>query len=181
MVALLPEKALPQVTATILIKFPEFVEETLDGILIAQIDTREDGLNLGDVSFQPGDNIGFLVYKNSKIVNLKLLSSVGNIVTIVSSGVRTVTEDVSFIHKDTASVQFPISGGITPEWVGFDRGPVNIQNDRDLVLANGVTTGILRVTYDTIFTGYSLQNTPSQLLGSPEYPVLITVVGEIIE
>lgn len=172
---------LVEVTATIVVKFPDFEEDTLDGILIAQIDTREDGLNGGDTSFQPGDNIGFLVYKNSKIVNLKLLSSTGNIVTIVSSGIRSITEDISFAHKDTASVSFPITGGITPEWVGFDRGPVNIENDRDLVLSNGVTTGILRVTYNTTFTGYSLQNTPSQLLGKPEYPVLITVVGEIIE
>lgn len=170
-----------EVTATIVVKFPDFVEDTLDGILIAQIDSREDGLNDGDVSFQPGDNIGFLVYVNSQVVNLKLLSSTGNIVIISIGELRSVTEDIPFVHKDSASVSFPIFGGITEEWIGFDRGPVNIENDRDLVLSNGISTGILRVTYDTKFDAYSLEGTPSQLLGKPEYPVLITVVGELIE
>lgn len=170
-----------EVTATIVIKFPDFVEDTLEGILIAQIDTRDDGLNSGDTAFQPGDNIGFLVYKNSKVVNLKLLPSTGNIVIISIAQVRSITEDISFAHKDTASVSFPISEGITEEWVGFNRGPVNIENDRDLVLSDGVSTGILRVTYDTVFDAYSLQGTPSQLLGKSEYPVLVTVVGDLIE
>lgn len=170
-----------EVTATIVVKFPDFVEDTFDGILIAQIDTRDTGLNSGDVSFQPGDDIGFLVYKNAKVVNLKLLSSTGNIVIISVGQIRSVTEDISFAHKDTSSVSFPITGGITEEWIGFNRGPVNIENDRNLVLLDGVSTGILRVTYNTTFDEYSLDNTPSQLLGKPEYPVLITVVGELIE
>lgn len=170
-----------EVTATILVKFPDFVEDTLEGILIAQIDAREEGLNGGDVSFQAGDDIGFLVYKNAKVVNLNLLTSVGEIVIISVGNTRSVTEDLSFINKDVASVGFPITGGITEEWVGHNRGSVNIENDRDIVLADGITTGILRVTYNTQFDSYKLQGTPSQLLGEPTYPVLITVVGELIE
>lgn len=169
-----------EVTTTLVVEFGELVEESLDGILVAEFDDREDGLNGGDTSFEPGDSIGFLVYKNNKISLLNTFTSTGN-VGIVEVGSRQIIDIINFANTDTATLSKPATGGIVAEWMGHDRGPVDLTDQSNLTLLNGVNTGVLQVTYQAAYTGYRVTGIPSLILGKPEFRVLIAIVGTLVE
>ena len=65
---------------TIVVQFTDDITKgERTGLIQAEIDSRADGLNNGDTSFEPGDIVFFLVYMNSMTEIDQIISSGGSI------------------------------------------------------------------------------------------------------
>jgi len=147
----------------------------------AEFDSRtagEGGLNNGDTSFSPGDNLGFLLYRSSNINDAATIitPSLGSIISL-NNGSRAITEFIKFTNTKEVAPQYPIAGNFTYTWMGNNLGAVSQVNDRKLTIpADGV--GVAKITYTTTFKQYKLTNT--KIPGEDEYDVLIYIAGETV-
>lgn len=147
-------------------------------LLKAEIDGREDGFNEGNTSFIPGDDVHYLVYKGAAVSLTKHEATLG---VISSQGFRTrqvTRERVQFAGKRTATLAYPVSSGLSVQWMGANPGAAQLQGDNTLVLpAAGL--GYAEVTYTTRFEVFRLANLPGTVNGRADYAVLIRLVGEV--
>ena len=151
-----------------------FAPADADGILMAEIDDREDGLNLGNTSFRPGDDVGFLVYKTPDVVIDQMVSTLGS-TTGAGSGTRTVTEFITFADSNEASVGYPIASISDIIWFGTSGGAYTISGSTISLSAKAIA--VAEVTYTTNFTGYKLTNVPPSYAGKTTFSVLIFIAG----
>ena len=162
------------VTASIVVNF-KAAGSNAAGILSAEVDGREDGLNLGKTSFVPGDSVGVLVYKGDDVKVDAVSSSAGSI-SYLGTQLVTITELVQFANVNTASVNKPIASINSTKWLGNDGGNVSLTDQVNLKIANPVV-GVLKITYTSIARGYRLSGVPHPLSGETEYDVLVYVEG----
>lgn len=167
-----------EVTATLIVNFGEVtVAESNQGFLIIALDDRNDGLNSGSSSFFTGQDIGFLVYKSNRVGAVRLFTSTGTI-KVVGSGVREITEILTFANSDTTGLSFPAQGGFAHVWLGKSGGGVTLTNQKELTL-NKKITGVLEVTYNTSFVEYLLTDLPAEINGDSIYTIVVAAVGTV--
>lgn len=151
-----------------------------NGILTAEIDAREAGLNGGDTSFSPGDIAYFLVFKSPDVVLDLITSSIGS-AAITSMGVGNYIvgdtgeeEWLSFADAKEADLSKPYSSGFEYEWFGNNLGVPVVQGNKVVVPSKGV--GMLRVKYNSQYTAFGLSS-PSNINGETDFNILVFIKG----
>ena len=162
------------VTASLVVQLGDGAGD--DGLLKAEIDSREDGFNGGDTSFLPGDSVHYLVYTGAGIALTRHEATLGAISSLGRRG-REVEEVVSFANARRATLQYPVAGGLSIAWMGDSPGTAQLKGDNELVLPEA-GVGIATVTYQTEFEVFRLNNLPGQVNGKTDYSVLIFMIGE---
>jgi len=145
-------------------------------IFAAEIDSRPKGLNKGESSFVPGvDDPGILLFKSSTVKLLGTETTVGNL-SGAGTGTYKVEEYIEFIHEKSASVSKPISGGFTYKWIGKSHGAVS-HSENGVSMAKEAL-GVIKVSYNSSYTAYRLNNVPATVDGETEFPVIAYFDGE---
>ena len=165
------------VVATLNVSFEEDTEGT-QGILSLQLDDREDGMNGGDTSFKPGDDVYYFMYKDSNVTVLDHFTTAGGIATATDSqsGSSSVTiaidENITFSNSDSGQLNYPPSESVSLNWQGrayeIDKDgnttPYSTLPDRTnsnlKIVGNKKIAGILRAQYNTTGTLYKLSGVP---------------------
>lgn len=173
------------VVATLNVNFAEDTEAT-QGVLKLEIDDREDGLNAGDTSFQPGDTVGFWLFKDSNVtLNTSVPVSTSGGVTSAGSASKEIDEYITFSNSDSASLGYPPSGSVTLEWIGraykIDGTSVTTttvlpERTRSQLAMPDKTqvAGVLRARYNTSGSLYRLRSVPTDIT-----EVLIFAIGTV--
>ena len=85
-----------EVTATLVVNFGEDAASNNDA-LIAEVDGRDDGLNLGKTRFLPGEDVWILLYQ-SKNVELNLpVTSWGDLILRAGDELVEKEQDIQFV------------------------------------------------------------------------------------
>lgn len=142
-----------QVTASVTIGFATAASAS-NNSFVAEVDSREDGLNGGVTQFTPGSSIYLLLYKGSDVTNVTATPSDGS---ISQGGTITITktETVSMANSDSFNTQYPITGTYTLEWYGASSPTVTKVGE------NAFTSGtkqiaVGKITYQTTASIYIL-------------------------
>ena len=160
------------VVASLNVTFGE--EEGTDGTegqLKLEIDDRADGLNGGDTSFAPGDDVYFFRFSDSNVSVLEQFSTAGGI-SPSGTADKAVDENITFANSDTGSLSYPPSGSVSLSWLGRC---YEIQTDgsvspnttlpevtrSNLKMAGGKkVAGILRAEYSSAGSLFKLSGVP---------------------
>ena len=145
-----------------------------EGVLTAEVDSRQDGYNDGETSFRPGDSPAFLVYKSSNVTVTDMIVSYGSIDGL-GSGTSQEVENLSFAMEREVSPGKPITSGFSSKWLGADGGAVT-QTETKLTGANKVVA-VLHVEYTSAFTAYRLTGVPTTLNGETTFSIVIYIAG----
>lgn len=169
------------VVATLNVSFsPD--ETSTNASLKLELDDRETGLNHGDTSFAPGDDVYFFLFKDETVTLLTSTpKSTAGGVTSAGSGTKAVDESITFSNSDTGSLGYPPDANVQLEWVGrcyeiaensLDPSTpiIKINTDlpevtgSDLKMAGGKKVmGLLRSTYDSTGSLWKLSQVPKDL------------------
>ena len=173
------------VVATLNVNFAEDSTAT-QGVLKLEIDDREDGLNAGDTSFQPGDTVGFWLFKDSNVnlITATPISTSGG-VTSAGSASKEIDEYLTFSNTDSSSLGYPPSGSVTLEWVGRDYKIAGTTVTVTTVLPERTRSqlampdktqvaGVLRARYTTTGSLWRLRSVPTDITEA-----LLFTIGEI--
>lgn len=141
--------------------------------LSAEIDSRPDGLNLGNTSFLPGDTAYFLVFPSGGAVIDNVITSVGG---VAGSGTVTypVEEFITFANTNKATLSKESSGGFTSQWYGSNLGAVTVNGNQVKAATSGV--GVLKVNYNATAYAYGL-NSPTDVNGKTSFQILVVILG----
>lgn len=151
------------------------VAEGAEGLLAAEIDSREDGYNAGRTSFSPGESPALLIFAGERVTLDSVRASAGNIAPL-PAGEMDVTETLTFAGATEASLRYPTAALDAYTWLGNDLGAPELADETTVrIAAAGV--GMLKVTYTTNFLARRLSGVPAQLGGEDEYDVLVLVEG----
>jgi hypothetical protein len=162
------------ITASIVVNFDAGDAE---GILTAEIDGRENGLNGGETSFRPGDSPAFLVYKSPNVQVNEIVASAGSISNL-GLGSSEESELISFANVREASPRKPISSGLSTKWLGNNGGTVSLQNGK-LTIPNKAVA-VLKADYVSDYNAYRLKNVPEELNGETSFDIVIYISGSYI-
>jgi hypothetical protein len=154
-----------------------------NSIYSVEVDSREDGLNAGRTSFNPGDQIYLLLFKTDNVTTLDSIASKGNL-TYKGTTKFEVEEYGEFPNEKEVSLSYPVPAGgiVTKKWLGNDLGSTAILNQSilslttdDAALGNPYV-GVMRYSYTSVADIYLLNNTliPNQV----EYNILCYFAGE---
>ena len=148
------------VTTSLLISFtPE--SESESAVLVAEVDSREDGLNNGDTTFRPGDPIYYLTYAGPGVSIVQQIATAGGIAS-VGGGNRQVTETVTWANVRDASVSYPVAGGLSIAWCGRNPGKAALSGSKTLRLPDA-GVGVAKVTYTTAYHAWRLSGVPTSI------------------
>ena len=148
------------VTASLVIAFtPD--SESESAVLVAEVDSREDGLNNGDTTFRPGDPVYYLTYAGQNVSIAQQIATAGGIAS-VGGGNRQVTETVTWANVRDASVSYPVSGGLSVAWQGRNPGKASLSGDKTLRLPSA-GVGVAEVTYSTTYQAWRLSGVPTSI------------------
>jgi len=156
------------------------------GILSAEVDSREDGLNDGNTSFIPGvDDPVILLFKSAGVVIDEMTTSIGTLTPTTSGEPYEVDEFVQFNNTRSSSLSYPNSqpsnpsspgsGSFTYEWYGVNGGVVTDTETQINIPLKAVAA--LRMKYVSAYTAYRLTNVPAEINGETEFPVIIYIAG----
>lgn len=176
------------VVATLNVTFGEDTASS-EGQLKLEIDDRPTGLNKGDTSFSPGDQVGYIIFKDSNVTVIEHMTTAGG-TTAAGSITKEIDEQITFTNSDTGSLGYPPDGAVSLQWLGRCYEIYTDDNNNTGVRAQSSTpnvthsnlkmtdgkkvAGILRAQYDTTGTGYYLRNVPEDF-----EEVMIIAIGEI--
>lgn len=160
------------IRATLTVNFQGASDATSgNGLLKWELDSTRDGnLNAGKTSFRPNATAYLLLFASDNVSLLNVDTDVGSLAggALVSFEVE---EDVAFSGSESASLSYPITGGISLSWAGrrFDangsRKSISVSTDGDFTLvASEPVIGRAAVTYTTSGRLYSLSGVPSSAL-----------------
>jgi hypothetical protein len=172
------------VVATLNVTFGEDTA-TNEGVLKLEIDDREDGMNGGDTSFSPGDDVYYFLYKDDNVTVLEHFVTAGGI-TAQSSVTREIEDEkITFSNSDSGTLNYPPDGSVDMEWMGkcftIQNGEVAANSElpnrtrSQLKIPRGKSVaGILRCNYDTTGQLFKLSGVPEDF-----DEVLIVAIGRI--
>ena len=148
--------------------------------LSAEIDDRDNGLNKGDTSFEPGDTAYFFVFKSDNVTISSMTATAG---TIANAGAVNVEreEDVSFANSKEGSLGVPAISITSVTWLGADLGKLDLGDDKQTLTAKSEGVGIARVKYVCRADAYGLESPASLTVGTEtitDFPILVLIVGE---
>lgn len=173
------------VVATLNVNFTEDTEAT-QGVLKLEIDDREDGLNAGDTSFQPGDTVGFWLFRDSNVtLNTSVPISTSGGVTGSGLASKEIDEYITFSNSDSGSLGYPPSGAVSLEWVGRTYKIAGTTVTTTTVLPERTRSqltmpdkaqvaGVLRARYTTTGSLYRLRQVPNDIT-----EVLLFAIGTV--
>lgn len=158
------------VIATLNVTFSADSSSQASGNLKLELDDRPDGLNKGDTSFQPGDDVGYVMYKDDNVTVVEHESTAGGI-SAAGSMTKDVEEKVNFSNSDSGSLNYPPYGSVTLSWLGrsykIDGNKVTGNSKVPDVLGSNLkmpdnikVAGILKCSYQTHGNLYMLKNVP---------------------
>lgn len=151
----------------------QFSQGSSGGSLTAEVDSREDGLNLGKTSFSPGDTARFLVFSSSDVTIDSVVSSAGTI-TPLGEGMYLVEEFLTFADTIEATTnKVPYSNFIS-QWYGTNLGSVTVKGNTVTATTKGV--GVLKVSYKAKYNAYALAS-PSHINLKNEFQIVVVVKG----
>lgn len=161
------------VTATLQISFERDDADGEDGVILRlEVDDRDDGLNAGDTSFRPGDDVYYLMYLTG--ASLQQHFATAGAISSEGGGGRVIADDdaeyLTFSEAKEASLGYPASGGLTSSaWIGnvYDLNGNQIAAPTIELVDGGSTirtaekvTGILKLEYIAPYTAYRLSGVP---------------------
>ncbi len=159
-----------KVTATLTVNFGSDSAADSGGLLL-EVDDRETGLNGGNTSFRPGDNVAYLLYKSDGVSVTEHVVTAGGRAA-AGSGSRAVDEVLQFADSKEASLRYPAAGAVSFSWLGRSGGDPRLVGQQTVALgAPGI--GLLRAQYHANFDAYRLSGVPTEIA-----QVLIFVAGE---
>lgn len=163
-----------------------FAAETVDGAGTLLLEVQAEDNN-GKTRFDFGDSPKFRMYKSSDVTVVKKLTSDGSISVTGGSGIKTVAENVTFSGSRTASVSYPISGGISVEKIAGNIGSISVAGATTLQCSHSdddpldPPVGVARVTYQSAYQMHQLSGVSEPANfgndGFDAYPVVVFFVG----
>lgn len=160
-----------KVTATLNISFSD--SSAGGGALSLEIDDRPDGLNGGNTSFKPGDEVGFLRFKADFITIDTQEATVGSIQSS-GTGTKSISGDdadyITFSGSNTASLKYPADGNVTFTQQGkvFDKdgniysASLSVKDQVDVTSPKEIY-GIFKAEYDSKFEAFKLTSVPPDM------------------
>lgn len=161
--------------------------------LSAEIDDRDDGYNLGDTDFDPGDTAYFLVYKYSGLTLLAPIASAGSVAYRDDKGNANVTvnitktEYLTYANEDSASLSVPAKSITSRTWLGANLGTTSLQADEVTLKLDSppasAYAGVLQVVYVAEATVGQLVS-PLSIPGPDDteltdFEICVVIVGEL--
>lgn len=169
------------VTTSLVIQFE--IEDGGDGeitasdlYLSAEIDSREDGLNNGDTSFQPGDSPAFLVFADPRL-SLTFLTTSGSL-QFVGGGDIPVDEFVTFGYSETASLEKLPTSGLSMSVVAGS-APGLARGEGTELTCTEKAIAVVHARYNAAYNAYRLVGVPTLLDGEASFPVVIVIIGRM--
>ncbi len=176
------------VTATLNVRFGADQVAAGADALIAEVDSRETGLNAGKSNFVPGDEVFILLYQSNNVTINKVVTSLGTISKqpALSPQIVELEESIIFANEPDANVSRPIITLVSDVWLGTDLGgiiktgdlQVSLSNPPSGLVPNGVFAGVNTLTYTSTATVYKLTNT--FLPGVTEYDIVVVFVATAV-
>lgn len=155
-----------------------------EGLLVAEVDDRADGLNGGNTSFAPGDDVGFLVFPGPDVTVSLIDASLGNVTSSGTSS-KEIIETFTFIKPGSLTQQlgYPIDGALSASvWIGKTLGNFVLDGTVLKCIPSDSTpdgsVGILKVKYNADCTQHYLKHTPptDDLIGNA-YEIAVNILG----
>lgn len=179
-----------EITATLVVNFGEGAENLNDG-LVAEIDSRPDGLNNGKTRFSPGDEVYILLFASSNVVLNAPVVSAGNLAyrPSLSPQVIDFEQDLQFVDDVEARLTYPLlpDRSFTGRWLGYSLGNVTKRGEMVLGIPQPMDggeprehwAGLYRVNYPAVARVYHLTNTLLTEGGQPipEYSIIVHFSG----
>ena len=169
-----------KVTASLTVSFSETSTGGGAG-LVLEVDDRaaaDGGLNKGNTSFRPGDNVFYLLYVASK-VTVQQHGVTAGVRSGAGSGERVVEEFLSFTDSQEASLRYPATSAVEMEWLGYfrtDDGAAAVTKqviDQQTVRLSAPVAGFLRCRYRAAYSAHKLASVPTDI---PQ--AMVFVIGE---
>ncbi|MBW7901274.1 MAG: hypothetical protein H3C26_07345 [Rhodocyclaceae bacterium] len=162
-------------SATIRVQFGNPDGTGAEGHLSAEVDTREDGLNEGRQSFEPGASVAILVYRSDNVTVSRVDCSAGS---IRAGGQTTVSleEDVTFGDESEATLRVPALTAPGVRWFGRSLGALVLQADRMTLRAAEKGVAVARVTYQARADVYRLKS-PASIDGETDFSIVVFIGG----
>jgi len=154
--------------------------------LSAEIDDRDDGYNLGNTDFDPGDTAYFLVYKYSGLNLLAPIASAGSVAYNATVNISK-TEFLTFANEDSASLSVPAKSITSQTWLGSNLGTTSLQEDEVTLKLDtkpaSTYAGVLQVVYVAEATVGQLIS-PLSIPGPDDteltdFEICVVIVGEL--
>lgn len=169
------------VTTSVVVNFEN--PSDAEGVLKAEVDTRPCGLNGGKSTFRPGDTVYIVLWKSSNVEDFGYTASAGSLSATSSSVTYNITDVLTFIDSDTASINYPVSSGFSSTWVGNNLGAVT-PSDSEVTLNSAPETahyvGVLKVSYASVGQVYKLV-APDNVNGDTKFSITVVFWGRIPE
>ena len=165
------------VTTSITVSF-EPAEGDEDAQLSAEVDSRDDGLNGGDTSFEPGDSVYILVFKSSNVILDFAIPSAGSLSSAGSTNYE-VLDYLLFANETEQSLPKPTSGSVTTKWVGSSLGGTTIVDGTLVKLSSPPDepyVGVLEVDYTATPLVYRLDS-PAEINGKDTFEIAVFFGG----
>ena len=160
------------------ISFNVSFSTTETGILIIEVDGREDGFNKGKTSgFFPGQSVGLLLYKGPKIITKAVNSSSGR-VSFGGSVLVEQEETLTFSSPDnlTNSLKYPLNSILERRWLGNELGAVEVKDDNSLRVRTQSKYGV-GVYYIKYLASAQTGILSAPALDLKSYEIAVQVVG----
>lgn len=172
-----------EVTATLVVNFGADAASNNDA-LIAEVDSRDEGLNLGKSRFLPGEDVWILLY-TSKNVELNLpVTSWGDLILRAGDELVEKEADIQFVDELESRVTWPMQDGFTGQWIGRTADPVAQTGELTLQIPQPVDglsialpnwARLYRVNWTANARAYRLTNT--LIPGFDEYSIICHFTG----
>ncbi len=161
--------------ATIRVQFGNPDGSGAEGHLSAEVDGREDGLNEGRQSFEPGASVAILVYRSADVAVTRTECSAGS---IRAGGQATVSieEDLTFADEATASLRVPALSAPAVRWFGRSLGALTLGADKMTLTATSKGVAAARVTYQARADVYWLTS-PASIDGDTDFSIVVFIGG----
>ena len=161
-----------KVTATLNISFSD--SSASGGALSLEVDDRPDGLNGGNTSFKPGDEVGFLRFK-ADFIKIDTQEATVGAIQPSGTGTKLISGDdadyITFSGSNTASLKYPADGNVTLTQQGkvFDKDgdivSVNLSvKDQVDVTSPKEIYGVFKAEYSSKFEAFKLTSVPPDML-----------------
>lgn len=144
--------------------------------LSAELDRRENGLNGGVTSFEPGDIAYFLIYKSDNVTLQTPVASAGTCALQDGTILVEQTQDAVFANTNTAQLSVPVEELVSYTWLGTSLGELTVSGNTATAANQGV--GVARIVYNgKAKVGYI--QSPSSIDGITDFSIVVVIIGNV--
>lgn len=102
----------------------QFSDASSNVSVVAEVDDRPDGYNIGRTTFYVGDSVHLLLFIPDGYEVDQVLSSAGSVAYVADSE-KAIESFLSFPNEDAASLSYPVSSGFGYTWLGQSHGVIS--------------------------------------------------------